>query len=100
MEVGHMGLDGRVVASSRRGPGREEWREFKEEKVVIDFLHFKAHKAHKLVSGARYRSRWSRRRRRLIVASSLRGPGREKWRKLSFNKVQFAIEFLHFEAHL
>ena len=41
-----IGLDGRrIVASSRRGPGREEWRDLSLKKVQFasDFLHFKAH---------------------------------------------------------
>ena len=48
MEVGCQGGPlsvSTVVASSRRGPGREEWRDLSSKKVQFasDFLHFKAH---------------------------------------------------------
>ena len=34
------------------------------------------------------------------IVTSFRGPGREEWCDLSFKKVQFASDFLHFKAHL
>ena len=36
----------------------------------------------------------------MVVALSHRAPGREEWRDLSFEKVQFASDFLRAKAHL
>ena len=63
----------RIVASPRRGPGREECRDlsFKKVQFASDFLHLKAHKAHLRIEVGRKGnplSVWMKSRRRIVAS--------------------------------